>query len=103
MVESGDRSEVQAGLVSLLREAFSLRNKLLAGSDDSIEAMTQRLGMGKGHLTALVRLSYLAPDIVRDCLEGRQPIDLSPTRLVKLGKDLPLDWAEQRTYLGFVA
>lgn len=86
--------------MSLLREAFSLRNALLAGSDDSIEAMTQRFGMGKGRVTALVRLSYLAPDIVRDCLEGRQPVDLSPTRLLKLGKDLPL---EQRTYLGFVA
>lgn len=103
VVESGDRSEVHAGLVDLLREAFSMRTALLAGSDDSIEAMTQRLGMGKGHLTALVRVSYLAPDIVRDCLEGRQPIDLGPTRLLKLSKDLPLDWAEQRTYLGFVA
>lgn len=102
VVESGARSEVHAGLVSLLREAFSMRTVLLAGSDDSIEAMTQRLGMGKGHITELVRLSYLAPDIVRGCLEGRQPADLSPTRLLKLSKDLPLDWAEQRTYLGFV-
>lgn len=103
VVESGVRSEVHAGLVSLLREAFSWRTALLAGSDDSIEAMTQRLGVGKGHATALVRLSYLAPDIVRDCLEGRQPVDLSPTRLLKLGKDLPVDWTEQREYLGFVA
>ncbi|MCC7252095.1 recombinase family protein [Hyphomicrobium sp.] len=102
VVETGARSEVQAGLVSLLRDAFSFRTALLAGSDDSIESMTQRLGTGKGHVSALVRLSYLAPDIVRDCLEGRQPIDLSPTRLLKLGKDLPLDWTEQRTHLGFV-
>ena len=102
VVEGSVRPEVHAGLVSLLREAFSMRTALLTGSDDSIEAMTQRLGMGKGHVTALVRLSYLAPDIVRDCLEGRQPVDLSPTRLLKLGKDLPLDWTEQRTHLGFV-
>lgn len=103
VIGSSARSEVHAGLVDLLREAFSMRTALLAGSDDSIDAMTQRLGMGKGHITALVRLSYLAPDIVRDCLEGRQPVDLSPTRLLKLGKDLPLDWTEQRAYLGFVA
>ena len=102
VVESGARSEVHAGLVDLLREAFSMRTELFAGSDNSIDAMTQRLGMGKGHVTELVRLSYLAPDIVRDCLEGRQPIDLGPTRLLKLGKDLPLDWAAQRVYLGFV-
>lgn len=102
VVESGARSEVHAGLVSLLREAFSVRAALLAGLDYSIEAVTQRLGKGKGHVTALVRLSYLAPDIVRDCFEGRQPADLSPTQLLKLGKDLPLDWTEQRAHLGFV-
>lgn len=102
IIESGARPEVHAGLVDLLREAFSTRAALLAGSDDSIDAMTQRLGMGKGHITALVRLSYLAPDIVRDCLKGRQPVDLSPTRLFTLGKDLPLDRAEQRAHLGFV-
>lgn len=40
---------------------------------------------------------------VRDCLEGRQPVELSPTRLLKLSKDLPVDWPEQWAYLGFVA
>lgn len=104
VVESGARLEIRAGLVCLLQEAFSVRTAFLAGSDDNIAAMTQRLGIGgKGRITALVRLSYLAPDIVRDCLEGRQPIDLSPTRLLQLGKDLPFDWVEQRTYLGFAA
>jgi hypothetical protein len=45
----------------------------LSGSDASIEALTERLGMGKGHVTSLVRLSYLGPDIVRALLKGRQP------------------------------
>ena len=86
----------------MIVEAFSIRTQLFSGADDSIEAMTQRLGAGKGHLTALVRLSYLAPDIVRALLEGRQPIQLTPTRLLKLSKDLPHDWREQRRFLGFV-
>jgi hypothetical protein len=50
--------------------------------------------MGKGHLTSLVRLSYLAPDIVRALLKGRLPIELTPTRLLRLSKDLPHDWIE---------
>jgi site-specific DNA recombinase len=58
---------------------------------------------GKGHLTSLVRLSYLAPDIVRALLAGRQPIELTPTRLLKLGKDLPHDWKVQRVFVGFAA
>jgi site-specific DNA recombinase len=62
-------------------------------SDDSIEAMTERLG--------IVRLSHLAPDIVRALLKGRQPIELTPTRLLRLSKDLPHEWIVQRHLLGF--
>jgi site-specific DNA recombinase len=48
-----------------------------------------------------VRLSYLAPEIVRDCVEGRQPVELTPTRLLRLSKDVPHDWTAQRKHLGF--
>src|SRR5580700_3923769 len=34
---------------------------------------------------------------------GRQPIELTPTRLLRLSKDLPHDWSEQRHVLGFAA
>jgi site-specific DNA recombinase len=54
-------------------------------------------------LTSLVRLSYLAPDIVRALVEGRQPIALTPIRLLRLSKDLPHDWSEQGHVLGFAA
>ena len=103
VIANGAEAEVNAGLVELIKDAFTIRIQLLSGSDDSIEAMTERLGMGKGHLTSLVRLSYLAPGIVRALLEGRQPIDLTPTRLLRLSKDLPHDWSEQRHVLGFAA
>jgi site-specific DNA recombinase len=59
--------------------------------------------MNKCRLTSLIRLSYLAPDIVRALLEGRQPIELTPIRLLRLSKNLPHDWEEQRRFLGFAA
>ena len=34
-------------------------------------------------------------------LKGRQPIELTPTRLLRLSKDLPHDWIEQGQFLGF--
>jgi hypothetical protein len=34
--------------------------------------------------------------LARALLEGRQPIELTPTRLLRLSKDLPHDWIEQR-------
>jgi hypothetical protein len=43
---------------------------------------TERLGLGKGRLTALVRLSYLAPDIMGAVLKGRQPTELTATPLL---------------------
>jgi site-specific DNA recombinase len=103
VIGNGAGAEVNEGLAAMIGEAFVIRNQLLSGSDASIEAMTERLGMGKGHLTSLVRLSYLAPGIVRALLEGRQPIELTPTRLLRLSKDLPHDWKEQRCFLGFPA
>ena len=102
VIDNENAPEINQELVAMIVEAFSIRKQLFSGADDSIEAMTQRLGAGKGHLTALVRLSYLAPDIVRALLEGRQPIELTPTRLLRLSKDLPHDWREQRRFLGFV-
>ena len=103
VIANGAGAEVNAGLVELIKDAFTIRIQLLSGSDDSIEAMSGRLGMNKCRLTSLIRLSYLAPDIVRALLEGRQPIELTPTQLLRLSKDLPHDWSEQRHVLGFAA
>ena len=61
--------------------------------------------MNKGRLTSLIRLSYLAPDLAPETvgalLAGRHPIELTPTRLLRLSKNLPHDWKEQRHFLGF--
>jgi site-specific DNA recombinase len=64
VIANGAGAEVNAGLAAMITEAFAIRKQLLSGSDASIEAMTERLGMGKGRLASLIRLSYLAPEIV---------------------------------------
>jgi hypothetical protein len=103
IVANGASAEINQGLVELIKEAFSIRNQLLSGSDDSIEAMSARIGTNKFRLTSLVRLSYLAPAIIRALLAGRHPTELTPTGLLRLSKDLPQDWQEQRHFLGFTA
>jgi hypothetical protein len=55
--------------------------------------------MNKGRLTSLVRLSYLGPEIVRALLAGSQSNALTPSRLLRLSKNLPHDWKEQRRFL----
>ena len=103
VIANGAEAEVNAGLVEMIKEAFAIRNRFLSGSHDSIEAMSGRLGMNKGRLTSLVRLSYLGPEIVRALLVGSQSNALTPTRLLRLSKNLPHDWKEQRCFLGFAA
>jgi len=46
----------------------------------------------------LVRLAFLAPDIQRAILEGRQPSDLTLATLMK--SEVPLLWSEQRRRFG---
>ena len=41
--------------------------------------------------------------IVRALLAGSQSNALTPSRLLRLSKDLPHDWKEQRCFLGFAA
>jgi hypothetical protein len=65
--------------------------------------MSGSLGTTKCRLTSLIRLSHLAPEIVGALLAGRHPIELTPTRLLRLSKNLPHDWKEQRRFLGFAA
>jgi hypothetical protein len=60
VIENGATIEVNERLNELIKEAFATRNQLLSGSDASIEAMSGRIGMNKGRLTSLIRLSYLA-------------------------------------------
>jgi site-specific DNA recombinase len=53
-------------------------------------------GRGQSHLP----LAFLTPEIVEAILVGRQPIDLTPRRLKRIGV-LPSRWDEQRRRLGF--
>lgn len=51
------------------------------------------------YVGSVIPFALLAPDITEAILEGTQPIDLNLERLINLS--LPIDWAEQRSVLGF--
>ena len=76
-------------------QAFAAREHLIKGQDGKTVSDYSRR-----HLQKLARLSWLAPDILSDILEGRQPPHLTGRYLLRCG-DVPLDWAGQREFLGF--
>jgi len=45
----------------------------------------------------MIGLAFLAPDIVADALEGKQPIGFTSDWCMR--HDLPSDWSEQRAIL----
>ena len=51
------------------------------------------------YVGSVIPFALLAPDITEAILEGTQPMDLNLDRLINLS--LPIDWAEQRSVLGF--
>ena len=62
--------------------------------------MAATAGMTSSYFTRIVRLSFLAPEISRAILQGRQPTGLNARKL-KASTRLPLHWNEQRALLGF--
>jgi site-specific DNA recombinase len=98
----GDPSQrsPDASLIQVLQEAFSVRDKMLSDTTETLNELTSSVTKSKGRLTALMRLTYLAPSIIEDILGGHQPPELSPKRLLRTSRYLPLDWTDQRKFLG---
>ena len=89
-----------ARLVKLLLRARRFNAVLTQGEGIAFAALAQREGVSPSYFTRLVRLSYLAPDITQAILDGRQPRDLTPEKLLEHSR-LPLAWHAQRIALGF--
>ncbi|MEO6716311.1 MAG: recombinase family protein [Novosphingobium sp.] len=85
-------------LVGLVAEAYAARQAVFEQTG-SLAQIATRLGKCRGHLADMMRISYLAPDIVAAIVEGRQPVSLK--RKTLMATSLSLDWSEQRRQLGF--
>ncbi len=87
-------------LVKALTRAHEWKGKLFSGAAVSIRALATEEGLPERYVSRLLRLAFLAPDIIEAILEGHQPVDLELERLLQ---GSPLCWAEQRRVFGFEA
>jgi len=97
---SNDQRSVQFNvpLIKAIARGQSWYEKLASGEVDSLKSLAIEDGIDRRYISRTVRCALLAPDIVNLIVEGRQPPDLT---LDKLSSDhLPMDWAEQRRFLG---
>ena len=58
-------------------------------------------GVGKQYVSRLIRLAFLAPEMVERVVAGRQPPELTAQALRTGRFDVPVDWVAQRRALGF--
>ena len=101
MIGGGIAEKPDGQVVSLLRDAHATRDALMAGRDETIDAMAKRLGVKRDYLSAHMRVTYLAPNVVRALVDGRHPEGLTAARVLAACRDLPHDWQLQRAALGF--
>ena len=81
-----------------LRKALNWNQALMSGKAVSIAELARTEGVSPRQITHIIKLAYLAPDIMGTIIKGNIPATLS---LKKLKKGIPLDWKEQRDQFGF--
>ena len=74
---------------------------LKTGAFKSIGEIAKRNHMNKSEVSRTLPLAFLASSIVKDCIDGKHPVDLTADVLRRRASRLPSVWQEQRTYLGF--
>jgi DNA invertase Pin-like site-specific DNA recombinase len=87
--------------IAMLVRAHRWLDQLAKGEVGSVLEIARRDKFDASEVSRTIRLAFLAPDIVEAILAGRQPVELTPRRLMR--DELPLDWRRQRRLLGFPA
>lgn len=101
-IEPRDRarqSKPNPGLIALLQEARKAQALMDSRRDLSLVQAARVYRRGPSTFARILRLNYLAPDIVAAILDGMQPSSLHRKKLLLC--TLPMDWALQRKLLGF--
>lgn len=100
--EPGQSRRPDTKLVALLADAHRWVDDLAKGAVASVRGIAARYNRDPGEVSRTLPLAFLAPDIVEAILEGRQPVELTPRHLKRIGV-LPIRWQDQRRRLGFAA
>jgi site-specific DNA recombinase len=89
-----------SALVKAVARGYAWRQQLLNGSVRSTAEIARNEGITRRYVARLLRLGFLAPDIIAAILANRQPAHMTVDRL---RGPIPFDWDEQRRLFGFVA
>ena len=89
---------VDLSLLKAVARAHRWFAEISTGEARSLAAIAAREELNVRYVSRLIRLAFLAPDIVESIVEGRQPTTLTAEALTRR-IELPLSWCSQRTAL----
>jgi hypothetical protein len=84
-------------LLKALARAYRWRGQIEAGEFSSITELAHARNVNQSYACRLLRLTFLAPTIVTEILDGRQRSELT---LNRISRPLPLLWSEQKAIIG---
>ncbi len=104
VLDGPDKGEAPANpdrrLIRCVVQAHAWFDDLNQGRVATLSDIVRKEGISDRHISQVLPLAFLAPDITEAILAGRQPPELTAETLIKR-IDLPLHWDDQRALLGF--
>jgi DNA invertase Pin-like site-specific DNA recombinase len=96
--DAAPRRKPDRSLGRLLAQAHRFNTIVMRGNGMPITTLAAEAGVGRSYFTRILRLSFLAPDIVKTILCDRHPLDLTAKRLANNSR-LAVEWTDQRALL----
>ncbi|MGE0719070.1 MAG: recombinase family protein [Alphaproteobacteria bacterium] len=94
------RRKPDHSLNRLLAQACHYIQMVMDNPGRTVADLAAQAGVSGSYFTRILRLSFMAPDVVRAILRDQHPIELTAKRLANEIR-LPMAWDEQRSLLGF--
>lgn len=87
--------------IAMLVRAHRWLDPLAKGEIGSAREISRSEKIDASEISRIIRLAFLAPDIIEAVLAGHQPVELTPRCLMR--GEIPHEWHRQRRLLGFPA
>ena len=95
----GARRKPDHSLYRVLAQAHQYHAMVMRNGGKTMAELAAEVGVGGSYFTRILRLSFLAPDVVKAILRDQHPIELTAKRLANEVR-LPIAWQDQRALLG---
>jgi len=92
--------QADRSLLRLIAQARRFNELVMTGTGLTITELAIQVGVSRSYFSRIFRLSFLAPEITKAIIQGRQPSELSAVKLLDAGR-FACTWSDQRRQLGF--